>query len=402
MLRVDDLELPVIDLASPEYEADPYAVFAVAREQSWLARIGKGYGVLTHADAKAIFRHPDFRVSFGYVDRCHSEYLYQRSRSGLMHMSGEDHTRLRSIASRALRSRFLDSLRSPLQEIMCKLMDKALSGNTCDLVKQVIDPYPALVMAPVLGIPQDDIPEIDRWASDSVAIFDSTRLEVQAARIEKSNRELDAYVAALISKRRLEPGSDVVSELVRAQEDTGALTDNEFAMLVSSLIPAALDTTRGQLGLTLECLVRHPDQWAKLVADPGLAEHAMEEGMRFAPAISGIPHEAVRDTFHNDVAFPVGTFLAIYPRSANRDPAAFCDPDRFDIERAPSLHYTFGFGPHACLGAPIARIEIAEALRALALRVSAWELAGEVLHQPMSSNGNRLSLPVHFKVSQPA
>jgi cytochrome P450 len=393
---VSELDLPVIDLASEEYEADPYEVFAAARRQSWLARVGKGYGVLTHADAKALFRHPDFRVSFSYIDRSLSEYLYQRSRSGLMNMHGEEHARLRSTASRALRSRFLDSLRSPMHHIANELLDKALAAGGGDFVEQVVGPYPALVMAPILGVPFSDIPDIDRWASDSVAIFDSTRLAEQAPKIERAARELDAYVGELIAERRRNLGNDVVSELVRAQEGEAKLTEAELAMLVSSLVPAALDTTRGQLGFTVQCLVSDPGQWAKLVEAPDLAEKAVEEGLRFAPAISGIPHQAVRDTSYNGVEFPAGTLVAIYPRSANRDPAAVRDPGTFDIGREQVTQYTFGFGPHACLGAPVARIEMAEALRAMAKRIRTWELAGEVTHQPMSSNGNRLSMPVRF------
>jgi cytochrome P450 len=386
----------MIDLASKEYEADPYGTFAAARRQSWLARTGQGYGVLTHADAKAIFRHPDFRVSFSYIDRSVNEYLYQRSRSGLMNMSGEQHTRLRSTASRALRSRFLDTLRAPMQQIIGELLDKALAVGTCDFVKEVVGPYPALVMAPVLGVPFSDIPDIDRWASDSVAIFDSTRLAEQAPRIERAARELDSYVAELIRERRQHLGNDVVSELIKAQEGEGTLTDAELTMLVASLIPAALDTTRGQLGFTVQCLLSNPGQWARLVAEPSLAEKAVEEGLRYAPAISGIPHQVVRDTSYNGVEFAVGTLVAIYPRAANRDPAALPEPDQFDIEREQVTQYTFGFGPHACLGAPVARIEMAEAVREMAKRVRTWEIAGPVTHQPMSSNGNRLSMPVRF------
>lgn len=396
MALVTELDLPVVDLASPEYEADPYGVFAAARERSWIARVGKGFGVLRHAEAKAIFRHPDFRVSFNYVDRRQSEYLYERSRSGLMNMAGEDHTRLRSIASRALRSRFLDTLRAPMVAIVDGLLDQALEHNELDLVRAVIDPYPALVMAPILGVPFTDVPEIDRWASDSVAIFDSTRFAEQAPRIEAAARELDAFVRDLVAERRRHLGTDVVSELIRAQEDADKMSEDELVMLAASLIPAALDTTRGQLGFTLEAFARNPDQWAALVADPDLAEKAVEEGLRFAPTVSGIPHEAVRDTSHNDVEFPAGTHVAIYPRAANRDPAVLAHPDRFDITREQATQYTFGFGAHACLGAPVARIEMAEALRAMARRIATIEINGEVTHQPMSSNGNRLSLPVRL------
>lgn len=396
MAALNELDLPVIDLASEQYEADPYGTFAAARDRSWLARIGKGYGVLTHADAKAIFRHPDFRVSFSYIDPSLSEYLYQRSRSGLMNMHGDQHTRLRSTASRALRSRFLDTLRAPMRQIAQDLLDKALAGPECDLVKELIDPYPALVMAPILGVPFSDIADIDRWASDSVAIFDSTRLAEQAPKIERAARELDTYVAELVAQRRQHLGNDVISELVRAQEGEAGLSDAELNMLVASLIPAALDTTRGQLGFTVQSLLSNPAQWAKLVSDPDLAEKAVEEGLRYAPAISGIPHQAVRDTSYHEVDFPSGTLVAIFPRSANRDPAAVVDPDRFDIGREQVTQYTFGFGPHACLGAPVARIEMAEALRQMAKRVRTWELSGPVTHQPMSSNGNRTSMPVRF------
>lgn len=99
--------------------------------------------------------------------------------------------------------------------------------------------------------------------------------------------------------------------------------------------------------------------------------------------------------------FPAGTLVGVYPRAVNRDPAVFTDPDRFDIDRDSTDHFTFGFGPHACLGAQLARIEMSEVLAALARRVSSWELAGTVTHMPMSSNGNRLSLPVKFTAVRP-
>lgn len=185
------------------------------------------------------------------------------------------------------------------------------------------------------------------------------------------------------------------------QESGEKLDEAELVMLISSLVPAALDTTRGQLSLTMESFVRHPDQWKQLVRSPQLVESAVEEGLRYAPAVSGLSHVVVRDTEYNGVEFPAGTIVAVYPRSANHDSTVFADADRFDIERDRQLHYTFGFGPHACLGAQLARIEMAEALSAMASRVASWELAGEVTHQPMSSNGNRYSLPVRFELLAP-
>lgn len=390
-------DLPVIDLVSAEYEADPYAAFRAARERSWLARVGNGYAVLRNADAKAIMRHPDFRVSFGYVDPEISPYLHQRSKSGLMAADGDRHRRLRGVAVRALRPRVMDSMRPAMRAIIDDLIDGVTGRDECDIVKDLTDPFPARVMMPVLGVPMQDVPRIDKWATDSVAIFDLSRLRTQAAQIEAASREFEAYTAGLIELRRSEPGPDLISELIGVQEEGDKLSEAELLMLVMSLIPAALDTTRGQLGFTMECLVRWPDQWAKLAANPELAPKAVEEGLRFAPSISGITHEAIRDTSYNGFDFPKGAFVGIYPRSVNRDPAVFDNPDEFNIERdSGSQHYTFGFGPHACLGAQLARIEMAEVLGAIARRVATWELAGEVTHQPMSSNGNRTSLPVRF------
>lgn len=391
------MDLPVIDLLSPGYEADPYGAFRAARQRSWLARAGDGYAVLTNADARTIMRHPDFRVSFAYVDPEVSEYLHKRSKNGLMAASAERHRRLRGVAVRALRPRIMDSLRSPMRAIITELLDAVIGSGSCDIVQDLTDPYPARVMMPILGVPEEDVPRIDRWATDSVAIFDMARLRAQAPQIEASGREFECYCRELIARRRGSFGPDLISELIRVQEEDGEkLSESELLMLVVSLIPAALDTTRGQLGFTLESLVRNPSEWAKLAADPSLAPRAVEEGLRYAPAISGIMHEAVRDTTHNGFGFAAGSLVGVYPRAVNRDPLAFPSPDTFDITREPGSHYTFGFGPHACLGAQLARIEMAEALGVLARRISRWSLAGEVTHMPMSSNGNRTALPVTF------
>jgi cytochrome P450 len=393
------MDLPVIDLLSPEYESDPYGAFRAARQRSWLARAGAGYAVLTNADARVIMRHPDFRVSFAYVDPSVSQYLHERSKKGLMGVDAATHRRLRGVAVRALRPRIMDSLRAPMRAIITSLLDQVACRGSCDIVKDLTDPYPAQVMMPILGVPPQDVPRIDKWATDSVAIFDVARLRTQAAQIEASGREFEAYTRSLIAQRRGDLGPDLISELIRVEQEEGdKLSESELVMLVMSLIPAALDTTRGQLGCTLESLVKAPGQWAALVADPSLAPRAVEEGLRYAPAISGIMHEVQRDTSHHGFDFPAGSLVGVYPRAVNRDPAAFPDPDTFDISREPGSHYTFGFGPHACLGAQLARIEMAEVLGVLAERIATWELAGEVTHMPMSSNGNRTSLPVTFTV----
>jgi cytochrome P450 len=395
--RADELDLAFVDLTSKEFEADPAGVFDRARRGGWLARTADGYAVLGHAQARAVLRHPQIRFTFSHVTREASAFLYDRTRADIQALHGPDHTRLRGVAVRALRARVVDNLRDGMRRVVEELLDGALSGGVCDLVPAFVDRYPVRVMGPILGVPEEDCPRIDAWVSDVLRIFDAPRFPQQAARVEAGWRALEEYLGALLAERERAPGDDLYSELVRAVVQSGRLERSELVMLARAMTGAALDTTRGQLGLTLECLVRRPDQWQLIVRDRDLAPRAVEEGLRFAPAISGIPHVAADDVEIDGVLFSAGTVLIVHPRATNRDPSAFEDPDRFDVEREPAQHYTFGFGPHACVGATLARAELEEALRALAARVGRLELAGDVRRQPYSSNGNLLSLPVRFQ-----
>ncbi len=394
--RADELELVFVDLTSPEFEANPAEAFAQARRRGWLARTPDGYAVLGHSQARAVLRHPQVRFTFSHVDRQLSEFLYERTRHDIQALHGPDHTRLRGVAVRALRARVVDNLRESMRRVLDELLDEALDGDVCDLVPTFVDLYPVRVMAPILGVPEEDCPRIAGWVSDQLRIFDAPRFRDQAARVEAGWRALEEYLAALLEERERSPGEDLYSELVRAVVETSRLERSELVMLARAMTGAALDTTRGQLGLTLECLVRHPEQWKRLARDQELAPRAVEEGLRYAPAISGIPHVAAEDVEIDGILFDAGSVLIVHPRATNRDPDVFVDPDRFDIEREPQQHYTFGFGPHACVGATLARAEIEEALRAVASRVARLELAGEVRRLPYSSNGNLLSLPIRF------
>ena len=282
-----------------------------------------------------------------------------------------------------------------MREIVSGLVDRVIDRGECDIVRDITDPYPTPVVAPILGVPESDCDRVDAWSSDLLLIFDSARFETLSGWVETAWREIEAYLADLLAERRRLPGDDIYSELVRT-EAAGTIDEEEVVTLAIAMTQAALDTTRGQLGFTMECLVRDPTQWERLVEDPGLAESAVEEGLRYAPAVGSIPHVAVDDADIDGVLFPAGSVVAVHPRAVNRIPPPSTTPTA-STSREPGQHFTFGFGAHACLGSQLARIKMAEALRVLAGRVPSWELAGEVRHQPMSSNGNRLSLPVRFR-----
>ena len=323
--RADTLELPFVDLTSREFDADPAAVFARARRRSWLARTSEGFAVLGHAQARAVFRHPALHFAFVHVDPESSPYLHEKTGRHIQALHGSEHARLRRVALDALRERVVERLRVPMREIVSGLVDRVIDRGECDIVRDITDPYPTPVVAPILGVPESDCDRIDAWSSDLLLIFDSARFETLSGWVETAWREIEAYLADLLAERRRLPGDDIYSELVRT-EAAGTIDEEEVVTLAIAMTQAALDTTRGQLGFTMECLVRDPTQWERLVEDPGLAESAVEEGLRYAPAVGSIPHVAVDDADIDGVLFPAGSVVAVHPRAVNRIPPPSTTP----------------------------------------------------------------------------
>jgi cytochrome P450 len=182
--------------------------------------------------------------------------------------------------------------------------------------------------------------------------------------------ELDAYVDEMVARRRGRLTDDLLSELIRARDDGDKLSEAELRMLVTALLMTGTDTTRNQLAASIDVLADHPESWAQLGHRPELAMSAVEETMRHSPAICGSGRMAVDAAEFGGYVFPRGTFIIVNTFAANRDPAVYEFPDRFDIARseAPAI-LTFGGGSHYCLGANLARRELAAALRILATRL---------------------------------
>ena len=175
----------------------------------------------------------------------------------------------------------------------------------------------------------------------------------------------------MIVTRRTSPGDDLISELIRAEDDGDRLTHDELVNLAAILLHAGTDTTRNQLAAAVQVLADHPDQWEQLADQPELAPQAVEELMRHSPVNFRSLRMATEDVELGGVQFPAGSFVIANTAAANRDPAVYDDPDRLDITRqAQPAMLTFGSGVHHCLGAHLARIELAEALRVITSRMS--------------------------------
>jgi cytochrome P450 len=209
--------------------------------------------------------------------------------------------------------------------------------------------------------------------------------------------ELDAYVDDMVAERRDNLTDDLLSDLIRAENGGDRLNADELRMTVASLLVAGTDTTRNQLSASMQVLFDHPDQWVMLRDRPELAMAAVEESMRHSPAVCSTLRTVAEDVELNGYVIPDGTFIFVNTFAANCDPAVYPTPDQFDITReAPPAILTFGGGVHYCLGANLARLELAEALKILACRMTNPRRVGASPWKPMLGMSGPTSLLVEF------
>ena len=281
-------------------------------------------------------------------------------------MDPPDHTRLRGLVNRAFTPASIAAIEPRVQAIVADLLDAAEARGRFDVIADFAIPLPATVIAELLGVPTADLPQFKRWSDHYVVILDSWE-EIAFAELEASMAEFSAYVRELAAQRRAEPRGDLLSALV-AHHDGDVLTEDELVSTVILLIAAGHETTTNLIGNGLFTLLSTPRELARLRADPGLGASAVEEILRFESPVQvtfRVAGEAMPDV---DERIQPGQEVMLALAAGNRDPAAFDDPDRFDVGRSPNRHLAFGLGPHFCIGAPLARLEGRIALSAMIAR----------------------------------
>ena len=238
----------------------------------------------------------------------------------------------------------------------------------------------------VAGAPRGDWQLFSDWADDIFKVF-TWNVANDAAVIMAAFDELDAYIDDMVAQRRRHLTDDLISQLIRAEDDGDRLTADELRMLAEGLLMAGTDTTRNQLAAAVQDLCDHPQQWALLAEHPELAPQAVEELMRHSPVIFGTMRKAVEDVELGGVRMPAGTLVIVNTAAANRDPAVYDDPDRLDITReGPATMLTFGGGIHYCLGAHLARLELAQALTVITRRMPNPRRTGPAPWKPSSGS----------------
>jgi cytochrome P450 len=301
---------------------------------------------------------------------------------------GDDHRRLRAVLSTAFTPRKVERLRPVALAIAERLTDAIeATGGSCELVEAFAEPLPPEVFAILFGLPVEDRDRLARWASDISLAFGSSMAPADVDAVEAAAAEMRAYGQERIAASRAHPGDDLVTRLLEAEVDGHRLPDDDVIAMITGFVFAGAETTRRQLTAAVQLLAEHPDDWERLAADPDLLPTAVDEILRFRPIVPGLTRRAEEEFALDDLAVPKGGRLLLSFTTANRDPNRFEEPDRFELDRPDAhAHLTFGWGPHLCVGAGLARLELSEGLRALTRRFGppAVEATGPTsgLHAP--------------------
>jgi cytochrome P450 len=398
---VFDADLPTLTYDAEETPAEVYPRIRDAQRLAPIALGPHGPEVLSYHLVRAVLRDTRFQIPPGIsllAQGVTSGPLWDKVVNSLLCLEGDAHRRLRSLCSKAFTPRTVARLHDTMIDVMSDLVDEVADAGHCDVVADLARPYPVPIICALLGAPREDWQQFSSWADD---VFKAFSFTVDIREIESvvmhAWRELDDYVDEMVARRRRSLTDDLLSDLIRAEDDGDRLDAAELRMLAGGLLLAGTDTTRNQVAASVHVLCEHPEQWELLKGHPELAMRAVEETMRHSPIACGTLRLVAEDAELDGYVFPAGTMVLMNTFAANRDPAVYDDPGRVDITRegAPPI-LTFGGGVHYCLGANLARREIAEALNVLASRLLNPRTAGPVPWKPMVSLSGPKSLPIEF------
>ncbi|MEU1215579.1 cytochrome P450 [Streptomyces sp. NPDC005791] len=336
-------------------------------EPGWLAaryadaRLVLGDRRFSRAEA---LRHDEPRQSEGQRD------------SGILSMDPPGHTRLRTLVAKAFTVHQVEKLRPWVRELSHGLLDELEErGQPADLVEHYALPIPVAVICRMLGVPEEDRPKFRAWSDAALSTSSLT-----AEEFLRSGEELRAYMSSLIEEHRRSPRQDLMTGLIEARDTGDRLSELELIDLCVGILVAGHETTATQIPNFVYALLDHPDQLQLLRESPGLIRGAVEELMRFVPLGSGagFPRYATEDVEVGGTLVRAGEPVLVAVGAANRDALKFEGPGRLDVTRTGVQHMGFGHGVHHCLGAPLARLELQEALEALIVRFPALKVAGDV------------------------
>ncbi|PTL75787.1 cytochrome P450 [Vitiosangium sp. GDMCC 1.1324] len=380
---------------APENLLDPVPLYRELRENDpvhWSEAV-QCWFITRHEDVVNGFRDPRLsanRVKFyeaqlrGQGPEILPDFLKVLPNQMFMR-DGREHIQMRRQVAGGFSPQGLDTWRPAIRRTAEQLVERVQAQGWMDVVEALSNQLPPLVIAEVLGVPLQDREQFMEWAeplADFNAPAAGTDMLALARRANTAMRELSGYLGNVIEERRRAPGEDLLSKMIQSQEE-GQMTPEQLVANAILILVAGHISTTDQLSNSLHDLLTHPDQFKKLQEDRTLVRSAVEEMMRFNTAVPNI-HRIATETFQlRGKTIRKGDVVFMCMASANRDPEAFPDPDRFDITRDSNhqKHMSFGFGPHHCLGAGLARRELEIAFEVLLERLPGLKLDTEELPQ---------------------
>jgi cytochrome P450 len=371
------------DLLSPEHFAAPYETFALMRENDplyWHEQMGMWFAT-RYRDVHAISR--DRRFSSARVDAFMPPGTDEKTQAvrrfftdWMLFSDPPQHTRLRKLVSRAFTPRSIAMLESYVHRTVDEALDQVDGKDQIDIIGDFGFPVPSRVIAHLLGVAPDRVHDFEQWSRDILRVPSLMGDPDENLTITyRAICDLQTYFRELIAERRAVPTDDLLSLMVQANEDGSVLSEHELMAHCALLLVAGHETTTHLIGNATLALLRHPAELARLRAQPGLAASAVEEFLRYDGSTAGVARQAKEDIqLSGEVVRAGEVVMAVLP-SANHDPAVFTDPDRLDVGRDDAPHLGFSGGPHACVGAALARMEIRIAMTSLLARYPRMELA---------------------------
>jgi cytochrome P450 len=383
------------DLGDPAFDVTCPAVHE-AREHGWYVRTNYGHAVLRYDEMNRLLKDRRFRqgnAQWPSQNGIHSGLFSDWWKQTLLSLEGDDHDRIRKLLRPAFGRKVLQGWVPSFQQLATELVDGFSARGRVEFISEFAEPYATRVICRMLGLPEDEWPHIAHWADDLGKSF-GINVGQDVPVIEKALDGLYGYCNAVIADRRTNPRDDLVSSIVQAQED-GQLSADELGVALVFLIFAGMETTRNQLGLALQTLLAHPDQWRLLAEQPELGANAVEEVLRVNPTVTWVTREALEDVEVQGLHVPKGGIIQMLSHAAGTDPRAMPDP-AFDIRVQHPPHFGFGAGVHHCLGHFVARTDMTVALPLLAQRMPDAEPDGPGVWLPVSGNTGAVQFPIRF------
>ncbi len=372
----------------PDVHANPYPMYRQLREEDpvhWSPLL-EAWILTRYDDVLAVLKHPRFSADRRQArNRYVQQMMEQQAQAGPLAQSATmltsdppEHTRLRGLVSSAFTFKAVEALRPRIQQIVNELLDGLQGKGRMDVIWDLAYPLPVIVIAELLGVPPEQRDTFKRWSDDVVATLGGpmTPPDVQE-RGRKSSEEMAEYFRGVITERRKRPQGDLLSRLIAAEESGAVLSEDEMIATCILLLAAGNETTTNLIGNGTLALLRNPAQLELLCAQPELTESAVEEFLRYDGPVQGTGRVAQEAIEIGGQKFEEGQLAFVMIAAADRDPAAFAEPESLDITRKDNRHVAFGYGIHFCLGAPLARAEAQIAFATMLRRLPELRLETE-------------------------